>query len=139
MSIKTLNPYLNFDGNAAKAIQHYERTLGAQIEVLQRFGEVPSMPVPPEHRDRIMHAQLRLGGGTVMLSDTQPGTPFTTGGNVQVVLHFDDLSDARTKFDALAEGGKITMPLQDTFWGATFGMLTDGYGVDWMFNCQKKA
>jgi PhnB protein len=72
-----------------------------------------------------------------MLSDTMPGMPFTPEGNAHVCLDFDDAADMAKRFDALAAGGKVTMPLQDTFWGAKFGMLTDAFGVRWMFNCEK--
>jgi PhnB protein len=139
MAIKQLNPYLNFDGTAGEAIQLYEQALGAKTENLQHFGDVPGMPVPPEHKKRVIHALLRLGQGTIMISDTQPGTPFTAEGNVHVCLDFDDATDMTAKFEALAQGGKVTMPLQDTFWGAKFGMLTDAYGVRWMFNWTKPS
>ena len=73
-----------------------------------------------------------------MLSDTMPDMPVTTKGNVQIALHFTDVTDMAKKFDALAAGGTVTMALQDTFWGARFGMLTDAFGVQWMFNCELK-
>ena len=85
-----------------------------------------------------MHAHLRIGEGEIMMSDSQPGMPVTTESNVQVALHFDDVADMSRKFEALAADGKVTMPLQDTFWGARFGMLTDAFGVRWMFNCELK-
>lgn len=137
MSIKQLNPYLNFNGTAAEAIQLYERALGARTEALQRFGEIPGMPVADEDKDRVMHARLRIGQGVVMISDTPRGEPAAPGGNVHVCLDLDDLADATTKFNTLAAGGKVTMPLHDTFWGATFGALIDAHGVSWMFNCNK--
>lgn len=136
MAIRQLNPYLNFDGTASKAIALYEKALGAKVENVQRFGDMPGST--PESKDRVLHAVLKLGAGTVMLSDTMPGMPFTAEGNQHVCLDFDDPNDLAARFDALAAGGKITMPLQDTFWGAKFGMLTDAYGVRWMFNCELK-
>ncbi|HVZ34498.1 MAG TPA: VOC family protein [Polyangiaceae bacterium] len=135
MAIKQLNPYLNFDGTAGKAIELYESALGAKAEGLQRFGDMPGGKVAPENKERVMHALLRIGAGVIMISDTQPGLPFTAGGNVHVCLDFDDAAEMTKKFEALSAGGKVTMPLQDTFWGAKFGMLTDAYGVQWMFNC----
>ena len=135
MSIKQLNPYLNFDGTAEKAIKLYEKALGAKTESLQRFGDIPGGNPNSDHKDRVMHALLRIGAGTIMISDTQPGMLFTPEGNVHVCLDFDDPADLTKKFDALAAGGKVTMPVEDTFWGARFGMLTDAYGVRWMFNC----
>ncbi len=105
MSIKRLNPYLTFNGTAGKAIQLYEQALGARTE------------------------------GLVMVSDSMPDKPVPAGTNVSVCLDFDDVPDMTKKFEALARGGKVTMPLQDTFWGARFGMLTDAFGIAWMFNC----
>ena len=135
MAIKQLNPYLNFNGTADKAIKHYERALDAKVESAQRFGEVPDMKVAPEHKNRVMHAVLRIGNGVIMLSDTMPDQSVQPGGSASVVLDFDDPNELTRRFDALAAGGKVTMPVNDTFWGAKFGMLTDAYGVQWMFNC----
>ena len=136
MAIKKLNPYLNFDGNAAKAIALYEKVLGAKTEGLQKFGEMANGKT--EYKDRIMHAALHIGGGVIMISDGMPGKPPTVGNNVHITLEFDDEADMAKKFDGLASGGTIAMPLQNTFWGAKFGMLTDQFGIPWMFNCPKK-
>lgn len=139
MAISNLNPYLNFDGNGAQAVKLYESALGAKVETISRFGDVPDVPAAPEHKDRVMHAVLRLGAeGVIMLSDTMPGMPFVKGTNAYVALHFDDVADMEQKFQALAQGGQVGMPLNDTFWGARFGMLTDAFGVNWMFNCDLK-
>jgi PhnB protein len=135
MSIQ-LNPYLNFDGTAEQVIAFYEKALGAKVENIMRFGDAPGTAA--EDRKRVMHAQLNIGGGVLMVSDTMPGTPLTAGTNAYVCLNFDDAADMKPKFDALAAGGTVTAPLQDTFWGATFGMLTDAFGVQWMFNHMKK-
>ncbi len=138
MAIIKLNPYLNFDGTAGKAIELYEQVLGAKVETVSRFGDNADMKVPPEHKDRVLHAALNIGAGVVMISDSMPGMPVPTESNVHITLDFDDAEDMKKKFDALAAGGKVTMPLQDTFWGARFGMLTDPYGIHWMFNCTLK-
>jgi len=135
--IKQLNPYLNFDGTAEKAIALYEKALGAKTEGVMRFGDLPGSTQPSETKNRVMHARLHIGGGVVMISDTMPNMPAPPTGNVHICLDFDDPGDQKKKFDALAAGGKVTMPLQDTFWGATFGMLVDAYGIPWMFNCTK--
>ena len=139
MAIKNLNPYLNFDGNAAQAVELYERALGAKVETISRFGDVPDMPAAPGNEHRVMHAVLNIGPqGVVMLSDTMPGMPFVKGTNCYIALHFEDVADMEQKFSALSEGGTVGMPLNDTFWGARFGMLTDAFGVNWMFNCELK-
>ena len=139
MAIKQLNPYLNFDGDAAKAAKLYESALGAKTENLSRFGDMPGSNATPATKDRVLHGLLRLGnGGVLMMSDIQPGMAHTPGTNVYVCLDFDDADDMAKKFEALAAGGKVNMPLTDTFWGARFGMLVDAYGVQWMFNHDKK-
>ena len=137
MAIRKLNPYLNFDGTAAKAIALYEKALGAKTESVQKFGDVPGMQVPAENKDRVMHAVLHIGESAVMLSDSQPGVPIAAGNNMHITLDFDDTAEMARRFDALSAGGRITMPLQDTFWGAKFGMLTDLHGIRWMFNCER--
>ena len=81
---------------------------------------------------------LDISGQTIMLSDTMRDQPVGEGGNIQVCLNFDDVDETDQKFTALSAGGKVTMPLADTFWGARFGTLTDAYGIQWMFNCQLK-
>lgn len=111
----------------------------AQVDTLTRFGDVPGMDVPDESRSRVMHAMLIVGGGVVMLSDSMPGMPVGHGANTHVCLQFDDLNDMARKFDALAEGGTVTMALHDAFWGDRFGMLTDQFGICWMFTCPTTA
>ncbi len=134
MSITQLNPYLNFDGTAGQAIALYERALGAKTENVMRFGDAPGMENAGDKKDRVMHATLQVGSGVIMISDTMHGEPATPGANVHVCLNFDDPDDMTTKFNALAAGGSVTMPVQDTFWGAKFGTLTDAFGIHWMFN-----
>lgn len=129
MAIKSVVPYLSYDGTARDAIALYERALGAKADAVMPFEQDP---------DRVMHATLRVGGGQVMLSDAMPGTPVAKDSNVHVSLDYDDVDEMKRAFATLGEGGTVTMPLQDTFWGATFGMLADRYGIRWMFNCNKR-
>lgn len=138
MSITKLNPYLNFNGTAAKAIELYERALGAKVEDVKRFGEMPGDAPSPDSKDRVMHAVLKLGDQVIMLSDGRSDMKIPTESNQHLCLDFDDADDMARKFEALAAGGKVTMPLADTFWGAKFGMLTDAYHIQWMFNCDAK-
>ena len=135
--IKQLNPYLNFNGTGEKAIALYEQALGAKTENVMRYGDVPGNATTPQNKHLVIHARLHIGGGVIMISDAMPDMPVSAGSNVHVSLHFDDPADQKKKFEALSVGGKVTMPLQDTFWGATFGMLEDAYGISWMFNCTK--
>jgi PhnB protein len=139
MSVTKLNPYLHFDGTADQAIALYQRALGATTSgPIMRYGDVDGPTLAPEHKNRVMHAELRIGGGAVMVSDTQPGQAALATAAVAIALHFSDLHDMERKFDALAAGGKVTIPLGNTFWGARFGMLTDAFGVRWMFNGELK-
>jgi PhnB protein len=139
MAIRKVSPYLNFDGDGEQAMKFYESVLGAKVEALSRMGDMPGSNAPPEDKDRLLHALLRFeSGDAIMASDTMKGMPFSVGNNVHVTLDFSDADEMAKKFDALAAGGKIDMPLNDTFWGARFGMLTDRFGIRWMFNCELK-
>ena len=135
MAVTGLNPYLNFEGTADKAIAHYERALGAKVEGVMRFGDVQGMETPPEHKNLVMHATLVVEGNKLMLSDGHPGSRVIAGDSVYIAIHFSgDLDDMARKFAALAEGGEVAQPLVDTFWGARFGIVVDPFGVRWMFN-----
>ena len=85
-----------------------------------------------------MHAVIHIGAGIVMASDPPPGVPVAKGSNMEVSLDFDDADDMAKKFAALSAGGKISMALTDTPWGGKIGMLTDAFGIRWLFNCDKK-
>jgi PhnB protein len=135
MAIKSLNPYINFNGTAMQAIALYERVLGATTLNVARAGDVPGMNVPADQRERVMHGVLRVGASQLMVSDAPPAQPVSMAGNVHVSLDFEDIDEMARKFTSLADGRAVTVPLRDTFWGATFGMLTDRFGVRWMFNC----
>ncbi len=132
--MKTFTIYLTFDGNAREAMTFYQRCLGAEL-ALQTFGEAP-MDSPPGAENRVMHARLAKGAAAIMASDTMPGMPLTQGNNFSITIECESVAEAERLYSALGEGGKATMPLQDTFWGARFGMLTDKFGVNWMLNCQ---
>ena len=126
-------PYLNFNGNAAEALAFYSKALNGAIEFQQTFGESP-MEVPAEAKNYIMHGSFRAGELTFMVSDCMPGQEVAGGTNLSLSLHFTELDSINNTFDALSEGAEITMPLQDTFWGARFGMLKDKFDINWMFN-----
>src|SRR5687767_7636422 len=138
MAITQVNAYLNTNGDGHEAVKLYERVLGAKIARLQTFGDIPGSSAAPENKNRVIHALLQVGPGVLMLSDGPSDRSVPTTSNAHVCLAFDDVADMDEKFQGLAEGGTVTMPLQDTFWGARFGMLTDRHGIHWMFNCEKK-
>ena len=133
--MKEMITYLNFDGHTRDAMRFYARCLGADL-ILMPFSEA-KVEVPPGAKDRIIHAKLTKGSCVLMASDTLPGMPFQSGNNFSICLNCESLEETERFFTALAENGKVTMPLQDTFWGARFGTLLDQFGVSWMFNFEK--
>lgn len=130
-----IQPYLTFNGNCAEAMNFYKGVFGGEL-MMQTFGQAP-MESPENSKDRIMHAQLSNGELMIMASDGMPDQPVSAGNNVTLNVNSNSKEEQEKYFNALAEGGKITMPLQDTFWGAYFGMLTDKFGMNWMFNFHK--
>lgn len=141
MSIEALVPHLHFEGTCAEAIALYERALGATVVALMRWREMPGggKDLPPEALDKVMHARLQVGKAALLVADTVPNAPSGPRANGSLMLEFDDPEDMAKRFDALAHGGKVTMPVHDAFWGAKFGMLVDAFGVPWMFHCEKKG
>ena len=133
--MKELVTYLNFNGNCRDAMKFYERCLGGELQMMP-FSEVPG-DHPPEAKNRIIHARLTNGSAVLMASDTMPGMPFQQGNNFAISVHCQSQDELERFFTALGDNGKVTMPLQDTFWGARFGMLTDQFGINWMFNFEK--
>lgn len=132
-----LNPYLNFDGTTREAMEFYQRVLGGTLDV-QTFGDSP-MEASEEDKDRVMHARLDADGFTMMASDYQGGgAPAAGGENVHLSLQGTDLAALSGIFDGLADGGEVVMPMAEQFWGDTFGMLTDRYGIHWMVNVLKQ-
>lgn len=136
MSLKTVTPYLNFNGNAAEAIDLYVRALGATVELRQQFKDIPGGEFTGPEGERIMHATLRIGDGQLMLSDAMPGQQVSPGTNTNVTVQYADTTLVDAQFALLAEGGQVTMPLENTFWNARFGMLVDRFGISWMFNAE---
>lgn len=132
----SLNIYLMFNGNAEEAMNHYKDATGGTIEMMNRFGDSP-MPVDEEVKNKVMHGIMKIADTTVMFSDTDGKRNVNFGDNFSIALDFKDEATMQQNFDKLAAGGVTIMPLQDTFWGAKFGMCTDKFGVNWMFNHDK--
>lgn len=143
----TLTPYLSFDGNTREAYAFYEEALGAKIQMMMTYADMPPMPegqagsdagcgnALPHSGDSIMHACLNLPGGAMLFAgDVPPGMPFEGMKGVMLALQYDSIDEAATVFHALSLGGQITMPLAPAFWSKTFGMLTDRFGVCWAIN-----
>jgi PhnB protein len=134
-----LNPYLVFNGNCEAAFKFYEKVLGGKIEaMLPHEGTPAAEQVPPEWRNKIMHARLSVGDKVLMGSDAPPDHYEAMKG-FSVTLGIDRPADAERIFHALAEKGTVRLPIQKTFWAARFGMLVDQFGTPWMINCEQPA
>lgn len=142
----TLTPYLSFDGKTREAYAFYEKALGATIRTMMSYDDMPKPPpgsAPPEgcgaggppSGPAIMHACLELPGGAMLFAgDTPPGIPHEGVKGVMLALQYDTVDQAHSAFHALAQGGRVTMPLAPAFWSKTFGMLTDRFGISWAVN-----
>jgi PhnB protein len=134
-----LNPYLMFNGPCEAAFKFYEQCLGGKIVALSTYGETPAAEhVSLESQQRIIHACLHVGDAVLMGSDC-PTEMFEEPKGISVSLHVDDPAEAERIFHALAEGGAVRMPIEETFWAARFGMLVDRFGTPWMINCEKAS
>lgn len=135
-----INPYLNFDGNTREAVEFYARVFETEPQQVTTFGEMPedpSYPLPPEARNRIMHARIYVDGTPLMFSDTFPGMPFTPGNNFTLTLNSRDRDQLERWFHALADGGSIGQPLQETFWSKMYGQVRDKFGIEWQVNLEE--
>ncbi|MEO6915457.1 MAG: VOC family protein [Chitinophagaceae bacterium] len=137
----TVNVYLTFEGNCEIAFEFYNAAFSGRFKDFTRFGEMPQQegmpPLSDEMKNRIMHVSLPVSAETSLMgSDTLPGMSpnVTVGNNFSISLGVNSKDEADQLCAALSAGGKITMPLEVTFWGAYFGMWTDKFGINWMVN-----
>jgi PhnB protein len=128
----TIEPYLFFDGRAEEAIEFYKSALGAKVVAVIRYKENPEpQHNPPGSDDKVMHSLLRFGDAGVMISDGKcGGRPAFQG--FALTLQASDEADATRKFSALGQGGQVQMPLGESFFARSFGMVADKFGVSWM-------
>lgn len=131
-----LNPYLTFTGNCRETMTFYQEYFDGELE-LNVFEGAP-MEVPPEWKDKILHATLKFGDAVIMASDSMPWQEVINGNSVSLSSSTPNNYLAQSIFDHLSRDGKITMPFEKTFWGVRFGMLTDKFGVRWMINCEMR-
>ncbi len=133
--MKKLNVYFSFPGTCEEALNFYKSCFGGEIIAMNRFGDSP-VETADAHKQRVMHAEFKSDDIYFMASDTMPdaGESAVAGNIVQLSINLTDGAEQERIFNKLAEGGTVQMPLQETFWGAVFGMLTDKYGVRWMLN-----
>jgi len=142
----SVSTYLNFSRSTEQAFLFYRSVFGGDFNgPIHRFSDIPQQsgqpPLDEADKALVMHVALPILGGHVLMgTDAPPSMGFTVtlGNNVYINLEPDTRAQTDELFNALAVGGKVEMPLQDMFWGAYFGSLTDKFGVHWMFNCTSK-
>ncbi|MEI7586978.1 VOC family protein [Runella sp.] len=132
-----INPYLNFNGNCKEAMTFYQSCLGGEL-TLQPLAESPmAAQMPSEAGAQILHGALNKNGTTLLLGSDMIGSNRVSGNSVTLCIHCHSKKEIVNCFDQLASGGQVIEPLHQTFWGATFGMLTDKFGNTWAFNYAK--
>ena len=129
-----ITPYITFRGNCRQAIEFYKTALGAEVAFVQTFGESPMDA--KGSADNIMHAALKVGESTILMSDDPNPQGDTGSGDISLTIGLNAPEKAKQVFDKLAQGGSVIMALDKTFWAEAFGMLTDKFGVRWMINCE---
>ena len=136
--MKYMNPYLIFNGECRQAMQFYKKCLGGVL-YMQPYSKAPgTSELGPQYKDWLIHARLTIKNLILMASDSHPGMdPVKNGNNFFVSINCDSVKETETLFKALSAQGTIDMPLQETFFAVRFGMLTDQFGIKWMFNLEK--
>jgi PhnB protein len=129
-----VQPYLSFEGRAQEAIDFYKGALGATVDMIMRFKEAPpemQTQMSPDSKDKIMHAAFKIGDTQVMASDGRCSGKASFSG-VTLSLNATSNAEADKLFNSLAQGGKVEMPMSETFFANRFGMVADKFGVNWM-------
>jgi PhnB protein len=140
----TVNIYLTFNGNCEEAFTFYASVFNVATPHMGRFKDIPpgeGMTTTEADAEKIMHATLQISKETnLMGSDTgsEWAAGFKQGNNFSIAIGTDDRAEAELMFNKLSEGGAVTMPMNDTFWGDYFGMLTDKFGINWMVSYNKE-
>lgn len=129
----TINPYLGYNGKCEEAFNFYKSVFGGEFVTVMRFKDVPSeLNMPPDKAEKIMHIGLPIGNGNVLMGSDAVMDRMIAGNNYSVSVSLDSEQEALSTFNKLSSGGKVLMPIEKSFWGALFGMLTDEYGINWM-------
>ncbi len=130
-----LVPYLAFNGQCEEALEFYRGCLGGTVENISYYSKDQDigMEVPDHMMGKAMHMSIRFGDNVIMGSDHIETVPSET--NISLSIDFASVDELEQAYNAMSAGGEVTMPLQDTFWGARFGMIKDRFSVNWMFNC----
>jgi PhnB protein len=138
----SINPYLTFNGNCEEAFTFYKSVFGGEFAGgIMRFGSVPSeFAASEKDANLVMHVALPISGDTSLMGSDRSGAhgDGITGNNFSISVIAESEAEAEKLFNGLSAGGKVTMALEKTFWGAYFGMLVDKFGIQWMVNYDYK-
>jgi PhnB protein len=135
-----VNVYLNFDGNCEEAFNFYKSVFGGEFGYVGRFSDMPDgegKPISAEEQNRIMHISLPISKETALMGSDTGGewaAHFKQGTNFSISVNASSKEEADKIFNGLSNGGMVTMPLADTFWGDYFGMCADKFGINWMMS-----
>ena len=137
----TISAYLTFDGTCRQAFEFYRSVFGTEFRAFLTFGDSPVIDgVPTGKKEEVMHCTLPVGSGVLMGSDQgNVESELTIGNNFSLSLDADNEDQCQEWFARLSEGGSVTMPLQDTFWGSYFGRCTDRFGINWMISFERNV
>ena len=134
---RQMSPYLNFDGNCREAMNFYKECLGGELFV-QTVGESPvAGQMPAALKDSVMHSSLTTKDGLVFMGSDMHREKLADGNTVHICINCSSEEEINSLFSSLSQGGKVTDPLAEMFWGALYGSLTDKYSKQWIFNYQK--
>ena len=132
--MQSMNPYLSFEGNCREALEFYKPIFNGEVMGLQTYGE-SGFPGSDKTPNAIMHSEFKADGVYFMAADDTRGFQVRPDNNIALSLNFTDVAEQTRVFNALASGGTVTVPLDVAPWGASFGMLTDKFGIQWLLNC----
>ena len=146
ITMASVNVYLNFNGNCEEAFNFYKSVFGGEFPYIGRFKDMPPQegmpPLPADMGNKIMHVSLPISKETMLMGSDTGGEwapDFVQGNNFSISINADNQEEADRLFNELSKGGKVTMPMANTFWGDYFGMFADKFGINWMvsYNMQK--
>ena len=129
--MKSINPYLDFNGTTEEAFNFYKSIFGGEFTAVQRWKDMPGNTLASNVGEKIMHISLPIGNGTILMGTDTPESmkPLNVGNNFYITINPDSKEEANKLFNNLSNGGKVEMPMQNTFWGAYYGAFKDKFGI----------
>jgi PhnB protein len=139
--MKSINPYLNFDGNTEEAFNFYKSVFGGEFKGgITRFKDTAeAKKIPEKEQEKVMHVALPIGNGNILMGTDaleSMGQSLTQGNNFYITISAENKGEADELFKKLSEGGEVEMEMQKTFWDSYFGMFKDKFGIQWMIDCE---